>query len=455
MNKIFKIIKKALPYFMVLSALLSCSAGIVNTNENVLIITDIHLDPFNSCGESVTIDSKLCVLHLVNESNPANWHFRDTLPNKYGEETNNTFFLNGLNNLATTINNQNISKIFITGDLLSHDFPTQFQSYVPNGTQHQHTMLAINTINYVLYQISKALPNTKIYYIFGNNDTDQSDYSYPTPEFMELAADQLSQYMAYPEIFKENFANGGYYAMPFNTDVDVIGLNMNPLTVENEGNVIDDYVAESQLIWLESQLSELRKNGKKAMILQHEPFGANVFDIIENDTPESNIQLKYQISYQALYRQYNDVIQNYYFAHYHMEDYMVVESIFAMSTLGFSVDFYNNPGFKVLQIEPNGKLFDFTTYYSAYEFSQNLEWSVLYNFTSTYQITASDAANFFFRSFNVGNNNAWLNYVKNYSGNATFMPESHMPINIQNNWKYYNCQTKYSDMSEFWNCVGG
>ncbi|MDD3265823.1 MAG: metallophosphoesterase [Burkholderiales bacterium] len=432
----------------------SCSSGVSNSNENILIITDIHLDPFNSCGTSVTSDSKLCVLGLVNESNPANWHFADSLPNNYGEETNNTFFINGLTNLTTIVKGQNISKIFVTGDLLSHDFPTQFESYVPNGTQSQHTELAINTMNYVLYKISQAVPNAKIYYIFGNNDTDQSDYSYPTSDFMKLAASRLNQYMAYPEIFKNNFANGGYYAMPLNQNVDILALNMNPLTVENEGNIIDDNIAESQFVWLENQLYNLRSRGKKAIILQHEPFGANVFDIADGYKPDYNIQPKYGDRYQALYGKYNDVIQNYYFGHYHMEDYMVVESLFAMSTLGFSVDFNNNPGFKIIQLSDNGSLVNFTTYYSDYNLSNSLQWSELYSFQNTYGINATDAVNFFF-NISRGGNSFWSNYVKNYSGGATFMSESKMPINSESNWAYYECQIKYSDMTKYLQCVEG
>lgn len=454
MNKMFNLTKKLCLNIVIVSALLSCSAGSNSPHENVLIITDIHLDPFNSCGTSVTEDSKLCVLALINESNPANWRFDASEPNAYGEETNNTFFINGLNNLTKTVKGQNISKIFVTGDLLSHEFPAQFESYVPDGTQSQHTNLAINTMNYVLYKISKAIPGAKIYYIFGNNDTDQSDYSYPTPEFMELASSRLNQYMAYPEVFKSNFVNGGYYAMPFNQNVDILALNMNPLTVENEGNIIDDRVAESQLVWLESQLYNLRNDGKKAIILQHEPFGANVFNIAEGDRPDYNLQPKYGDRYQSLYGKYNDVIQNYYFGHYHMEDYMVIESLFAMSTLGFSVDFNNNPGFKVIQLNENASLVNFTTYYSDYNLSNSLEWSELYNLNDAYGISATDAVNFFF-NISRGDNSSWSNYVKNYIGDATFMSESKMPINSESNWAYYECQIKYSDMTKYLQCMEG
>lgn len=445
--------KNFLLSIVLIVSIAACSAGANNQkSSNVLVITDIHLDPFNSCGTFVTESSKACVKLLVYESNPSLWKFPYESVNEYGEETNNEFFITGLNNLEQIAKNNRISSIFITGDLLSHDFPTQFADYVPNGTQDEHTELAINTMNYVLYKISQAVPNAKMYYILGNNDTDQSDYSYPTQHFMKLASERLSKYMAYPDIFKSNFANGGYYMMPFSESVNLIGLNMNPLTIENEGNESDDKVAIAQHQWLELQLNASRELGKNVIIIQHEPYGANVYDIEEDDTPDFNIQDKYQELYLSLYKQNNDIIKNYYFAHYHMEDYMVIESIFAMSTLGFSVDFYNNPGFKILQINNEGQLVDFTTYYSQYEVSHDLLWSKLYNFNETYQ--ANNPVKFF-ANISINNSQSWNSYVNNYGGGTTFMPYENMPINFESTWQYYNCQIKYADVLNYWNCIGG
>lgn len=442
--------------FNCLILLCGCSSGSSNNgnqNDNVLIITDIHFDPFNSCGTTIDATSQNCVFNLINESNPQNWSFQPSLPNAFGDETNYAFFESGLANLKNIISSQNITKIFVTGDLLSHHFPTQFADYVLNGTQSQQTALAINTMNYVLYKITQAVPNSKIYYVFGNNDTDQSDYSYPTADFMQKITPVLAPYMADPESFSMTFSDGGYSIMPLNNNTDVIGLNFNPLTVENSANQQDLAVAESQLTWLKKQLRVAKLNNKHIVILQHEPYGINVFNILESYTPTSNLQTALQDQYLELYSQYRDIINNYYYGHYHMEDIQVASDIFSFSTLGFSVDFYNNPGFKVLQLNQNGQLQNFTTYYSNYNLNQELNWQILYQLNSAYQITPSNYVSYFQNQLQVESGGSWLTYVNNYSGNNPSAPLNQMPIIAPSSWIYYYCGINFSDINNYNLCL--
>lgn len=438
----------------VASGILAChSVNYANNNSNVLVITDIHLDPFNSCGTTVTESSQSCVASLIAESNPALWSFQTTAPNAFGDETNNSFFESALTGVSSVVAKQNITKIFVTGDLLSHDFPKQFESYVPSGNQSQQTQLALNTMNYVLYKIQQTAPKAKLYYIMGNNDTDQSDYSYPTESFMQQASVLFAPYMANSENFTATFANGGYSLMPLNDNVDVIGLNFNPLTVENASNPEDAQVAESQLTWLISTLNSERAKGKHVIILQHEPFGVNVYNIIESTTPIYNLQTPLQESYLTVYQQNSDIINNYYFGHYHMETMETASNILGIGTLGFSVDFYNNPGFKVLQLNNIGQLQDFTAYYSDYH-KHGFNWRTLYQLNLAYNITPNNYIDFFQHQLQPTNNKAWLEYVKYYSGDNLLAPPDQMPIILPENWAIYYCSVNYMSESSFNSCLG-
>lgn len=434
-----------------------CSSGNnnVNNNSDVLVITDIHFDPFNSCGASPTVAAQNCVANLINESNPASWQFASGTINSFGEETNYTFLSLGLSNLKKLVASKHIDKIFITGDMLSHDFPSQFESYVPNGSSAERTSLSVNTINYVIYQISQAVPNAKIYYIFGNNDTDNADYAYPSADFMTKITTVLAPYMASPESFSATFTDGGYFVMPFNQSTDVIGLNFNPLTVENANNNQDLLIAESQLKWLESQLAIEKKNNKRVIILQHEPFGMNFFNIIESKTPVYNLVTELQIKYLALYKEYNSLINNYYYGHYHMEDIQIGSNIFAFSTLGFSVDYYNNPGFKILSLNQSGQLQNYTTYYSPYESNNLLEWSELYQLNSAYNITPTEYVGYFESLIQPESNNAgWNTYVTNYSGANYSVSPTNIPIVSPSAWQVYYCGINYLDSVTFNQCMG-
>lgn len=441
--------------FILVAVLVGCGGVTASNNSaNVLMITDIHFDPYNSCGTSVNPDSEACVGNLIAESNPANWSFSASATNQFGAETNNEFFLTGLGNLKQTVKQYQINKIFVTGDLLSHKFPNQFESYVPAGTQAQQTTLAINTMNYVLYQISQAVPDAKIYFIFGNNDTDQSDYSYPTASFMQQVTPIVANYSPNPANVLATFDRGGYYVMPFNANSDVIALNFNPLTSENQGNQQDVDVAESQLVWLTQQLEVERKANKKVIILQHEPFGMNMFNIAEYDTPTSNLVTSLQEQYLAVYGQYKDIITNYYYGHYHMEDLQVGAGIFGVSSLGFSVDFYNNPGFKILQINASGQLQNYISYNSQYNLEQSLNWQQFYQLNAAYNTNSNDYVNYFQNVLQPESNNfGWETYVYNYSGNNTAATISQIPIISPTYWNIYYCALEYFAESEFNSCL--
>lgn len=422
-------------------------------SENVLHITDIHFDPFTSCGQSSQESAQQCVLLLMNESNPANWIFPNQNANDYGDETNYKFLSTGLQHLTPVLADKKITKIFMTGDLLSHHFPTQFYDYVPNGTESELTQFSVSVMNYVLYQISQAVPGAKMYYILGNNDTDQADYSFPSESFMNLAATKLATYMVNPIVFTNTFATGGYYVVPFNSQTDIINLNFNPLTEENAGDLVDEQIANQQFIWLESVLSNLRRVNKTAIILQHEPFGANVYNVLMDYNPKYNLQAKYTMMYFALYQKYSDVIQNYYYGHYHMDAISAYGNILGLGTLGFSVDYQNNPGFKILQISPSGKLLNYSTYYNNYIFLKNLEWTMLYSFNSEYNITPENYLNYFHNIIQVGLNDDWLKYIAHYSGNAVFMPYNDIPSNFESAWPYYYCQMTVLESNGFNQCI--
>lgn len=447
-NKIYLII------VFLLVMMSSCSSGSSSgmTTQNVLVITDIHFDPFNSCGTTINESSQSCVIKLINESNPALWSFQSSLPNNYGEETNNTFLTSGLAGLKNIIQNQNITSIFVTGDLVSHQFPSQFNQYVQNGTQTQMTTLVVNTMNYVMYQIHQAVPKAKMYYIMGNNDTDQADYSYPTESFMKQISPVLAPYMESPASFSNQFPIGGYTVMPLSNSVDVIGLNFNPLVIENAGNDKDFMVASEQLIWLMKQLSIERKNNKSVIILQHEPFGMNTYNIATNWSPYEVLQESLQNQYLEVYNSNKDIIKGYYFGHYHMETFLDANDIFGVGTLGFSVDFYNNPGFKILQIAADGALQNFTTYYSNFN-DQKFNWQILYQLNEQYNITPNNYVDFFQNQLQPSNNTNWSAFITNYSGNNASAPESQVVINSATNWAIFYCGMNYFDSNNFSSCL--
>ena len=94
---------------------------------------------------------------------------------------------------------------------------------------------------------------------------------------MQQIVPLISPYMADPAAFAQTFGNRGYSMMSLNSYTNVIGLNFNPLTEENQSSAQELAIANQQLAWLDTQLQTARKQNKKVIILHHEPFGINTY----------------------------------------------------------------------------------------------------------------------------------------------------------------------------------
>lgn len=437
-------IKSIFKLIIIAISLVGCGSGnsTMTPTNNVLILTDIHFDPYTSCGESVTAQSQQCLLQLINESNPAKWQLPIKSINTYTEDSNNTFLVQGLQGLTHYIQTYKITKIFVLGDLLSHNFRQDFNNYLPQESQTQLTNLALNSLTYVIYNIAKASNNAQIYYVFGNNDTDTEDYLYPSVNFMQHIVPQIGNYMSDPQAFAATFSDGGYSQMSFNSQVNVIGLNFNLLTQENSKVESAITRAEQQLEWLKEQLSAARDQHKKIILLQHEPFGINIDNAATGRSPES---LTYTVlnpllerKYLAVYESYSDVINNYYYGHYHMDSIQVAGNLFAFSTLAFNVDFDNNPGFKIINLNQLGELQDYTTYYSNF-INQKLSWQPLYNLNSTYNISPESYVSFFANNFPSNQNSTQATTYTNYYNGLNLIESLLQPISLPSGWMYYYC----------------
>lgn len=436
--------------------LLFCTAGsTANNSSNVLILTDVHFDPFSSCGESVTFQSQQCLLNLINESNPALWSFPSGSVNSYSQDTNNTFLINGLRGLDQYINSNQISKVFLNGDLLSHDFRVHFDHYLPNGTQAQLTNLALNTLAYVIYNVAQATHNARIYYVLGNNDTDTFDYMYPTQDFMQRITPMISKYMADTAAFSRTFGSGGYSNMSLNNNVTVIGLNFNLLTQQDSVSESSVALANKQLAWLKQQLATARLHHKKVIILQHEPFGIDTYKAATGTSPTNKYYMVLntilQHKYLETYSRNSDIINNYYYGHFHMDSIQVAANLFAFSTLAFNVDFGNNPGFKIVNLNQLGQLQDYTTYYSNFS-NNSLSWQKLYSLNETYNILPGNYVNYFINfpgDKNLPVVSSYINYYNGYN-----MVESLLqPISLPGRWPYYHCGMMNMESLNYYSCI--
>jgi hypothetical protein len=361
-------------------------------------------------------------------------------------ETGNSFLLKGLNNLTLIIRQNNIYDIFLTGDILTHNFDNQYYKYVVKEykTQENLTNFSLKASSYVLSQIKSATNNAKIFYILGNNDGDQPDYVTPSPKFLNSIAKVLSKELSPLEqkIFEQDFSSAGYFSLALNKKTLVIGINTNLLSAVHP----DARLATIQLKWLDKTLAMAQEHNQHVILLQHIPYGADFYKSAVNKTSIILMDTKLQAQYIKVLNKYNN-ISGIYSGHFHADYFELIsdKKISLVSTISFNSQFGNNPGFKVLNLDENGLLYNYTTYYADLTNNKKLAWKIEYQLSSVYpgnihniikNIPVRSQSNFFYRTF--------------YNGSSKKYPA---PITRDSNWAYYACAIMNINKDNYSKCL--
>lgn len=172
-------------------------------------------------------------------------------------------------------------------------------------------------------------------------------------------------------INKTHMLDGGYYStyvMPNNKDIILIALNTvqmakGPSMLPKYPNQERD--AMMQLYWLEYQLKTNR--AKQLLIAMHIPPGLAF-------NGKHFWQEMYLRHFLALLNKYHHSYEQITLlvSHTHMEEFRKIRlddgtAIYAISAPGVSRAHHNNPAMKLLELNDEYKVKDFTTYYSSYD----------------------------------------------------------------------------------------
>jgi len=416
--------------------LLSCVRFTYATSA--LIISDVHFNPYAQCGKLPFYCASLKgLMHTPIES----WQFADSSPSAYLADTNAYLLNHGLAALKTQLAQTNVPDIFVTGDLLAHNFVARFRYYNYAVKSSELANFAANSLLYVLLQIHRAFPQSNIYLTLGNNDSDTGDYQQPTQEFLLQVAKSAANYLplAQRESFIQQFSQAGYYTIPLNQRIQVISINSNLLSSKAQDNLT---AANVQLNWLGKQFMQLAAQHKRAIILQHIPFGIDAYLTLKKKFTSPFFVAELQAKYLAAIHTYNDksnsnsVLANIYAGHSHSDYLQLVDnSVPVVGTLALNRLFGNNAGVKLLHYnESTANLEQFTTYTLNYT-NNKPQWLELYSFPKSFATkkTLGD----FIRSFPSRVNDPIARiYQQNYDGNSINYPQ---PIHQDINWPKYYC----------------
>ena len=208
-------------------------------------------------------------------------------------------------------------------------------------------------------------------------------------------------------------------------------------------------LAAQQLNWLQQQLSEATKLGKKVIIFQHIPYGADMYKSSINNDFIPLFDLNLQTSYLNTLKQYSSIITTLYTGHFHAELLFIINSqIPVIGSVAFNAMYGNNPGFKIINIDSYGSFAGYTTYYSDLANNQ-IKWDVLYNFEQAYG-QSKEIINILNQFPFPYDESKVINYRKYFNGNNKEYPQ---PLSSDKNWKFYYCGIKYVQPKEYLNCI--
>ncbi|MBY0379901.1 MAG: hypothetical protein K2P99_05815 [Burkholderiales bacterium] len=416
--------------------------------DKVIILTDIHFNPYADCSKIPLYCSKL---NDLIEKPVEQWSFSEVKPSQYEEETNYSLLSTALSSFKNQVESDDNVSIFLTGDMLAHGFNMRYKYYKLFSSQDDITAFSAKTLLFVIQQIHKTYSKSTIYFVLGNNDTDMGDYMLPSDEWLLSIANRLSKYIpeSYQVQFTNQFMSGGFYSIPLNHQLQIIGINNNVFshhTQDSRGMA----VANFEINWLNAQLAKLTRAGKYAIILQHIPLGADAYSSINKSKPVMLLNEQLQLEYVNTLRKFNKNISAIYAGHLHSEYLENIESIPLIGTIALNRRNGNYVGAKLLDYSNNtGKLNKFTTYTFTDNQESTPQWSQLYSYPDSYNTT--DSINNFIKSFpsDITNIQAKL-YQRSYDGNSILHPQ---PIHNNIYWGYYFCFMNNTNEIEYSNCM--
>ncbi len=398
--------------------------------DNVLLLTDIHFNPYAECTSEQVPCKTLSALIADPIQQWPNILAHQSV-NAYKQDTDNAFFLQGLDGVVPIANSYETNTIFITGDLLAHHFNAEYNTFAPAqyNTQADLTRFSAKTIDYVLEQVQVRFPQAKIYMVLGNNDSDNGDYQMPSQAFLTALAHHLSQFVSNKTAFIASFSQGGYFSTPWSKDVELVGIDSNLLSAKSP----DVTLATQQLQWLKQTLAQAKADDKKVIILQHIPYGMDLYQTATSEIPTPLLNPSLQAEYLQVLNQYATTISTIYAGHVHMEYFALVNHKTPLiGTIAFNSVFGNNPGFKIININQKGEFDGYTAYYANLA-TGKLKWTELYSFQKTYGNPANIVQILRLFPSNVQNPQV-IAYRRYFNGDN---PQDPQPISVNADWQYY------------------
>jgi hypothetical protein len=344
-------------------------AAEVQAPGRCLLLSDIHFNPLED-GEDVQTFIKL------NQAPVEQWEglFQARGAARYptyDEDTNDALWRSALQSVSSSA--ADCDYVLITGDNVVHHFDKAFRHLNKRaGTDFDFEVFVAKTEAFLNLSLAQRLPGKPIYWVLGNNDSDQGNYNVrPHSRFLADLAQRWPAVSGSPQAAKD-FSEGGYYAatLPGAGHRQLIVLNSNfwYLHYDDGGAVKDARPGQVELDWLKVQLAQAAQDGSPVTLAMHIPPGIDAHGSSCGTDPQPYFAPDYEQALEALLVQYHAHLSCLFGAHTHFDDWKVYRAqgraVAAMHLIpSISPVHHNNPSFQVALFDPqSGALKDVSTY---------------------------------------------------------------------------------------------
>jgi sphingomyelin phosphodiesterase acid-like 3 len=310
--------------------------------------------------------------------------------------------------------------VTVSGDLIAHAFQCKYGAVFPHAAPGDYRAFVEKTIDFVIEELSDAVPGAPVYVALGNNDSDCGDYQLDAhSEFLAAVGEEVAR--TFPEDERkgaaETFAAGGYY----NVRLPAPLRNARLLVLDDQfmgakyttcGGKADPNAAQAQLAWLAQQLVEARSNKEKVWVMAHIPPGVDAHATAAKLDEVCGKGPKMFLSSEKLadvLAENADVVELAIFAHTHMDEVRVLKAEGAAqggaqggaASGGVAVKMVssispingNAPSFTVARVDPStAALKDFKVFAASNATGVGTAWHEEYDWGKTYLESEFSAA---------------------------------------------------------------
>jgi sphingomyelin phosphodiesterase acid-like 3 len=447
---------------------------------SALLISDIHFEPFWDPAKVEQLKSEPArswdAILAAAPSADRQQRF-DALQDKCharGVDTTYALYKSSLNAIRAKAGEAGFA--IVSGDLVAHAFSCKYSTLFPQASPQAYSAFVEKTLEYVLRELRKTLPDVPVYAALGNNDSGCGDYQLDAnSQFLRAAGAILTE--GFPAGVREEalqtFGAGGNYSIALPAPIEHTRLLvLDDLFLSRKYSTCDgkpDAAAgASQIAWLRSELERAREHKEKVWVMGHIPPGIDPFttilkmrNVCGGKSPDEFLasdELGKTIG------DFGDVVRLAIFAHTHMDELRLLKPSGSdgerEAQSGVAVKLVpsispingNSPSITLAQIDPaTAVMVDYKVFAASNSTGLDAEWTRAYDFGEAFHEPEFSAATLgkliaeFAADPNVQTETS-QNYIRNY-----YVRD--VSAEIKAFWPQYSCALSNLTAESYRNCV--